>query len=133
MKSRRSSPLPAPSPSHLIRNRGARVRNTQPSSGCYYSNMKSIFFPRFGGVLLPALLLAMCAISPIRAAAQVSPNEILNPKLKALEKQYFSQLKTINQEISRTHFPFPFYLSRFVGLNPAKQAEADSRGLEFVH
>lgn len=95
--------------------------------------MKSIFFPRFGGVLLPALLLAVCAVGPMRAAAQVSPNEILNPKLKALEKQYFSQLKAINQEISRTHFPFPFYLSRFVGLDPAKQAEADSRGLEFVH
>jgi len=30
------------------------------------------------------------------------------------------------------HFPFPFYLSRYVGIEPAKQAETDSRGLEFV-
>ncbi len=66
------------------------------------------------------------------ASAQVSPAEILNPDLKALEQSYFPQLKSINQEIARTKFPFPFYLSRYVGLDPAKQAETDSRGLEFV-
>ena len=65
-------------------------------------------------------------------SAQVNPAEILNPDLKALEESYFQQLKTLNQTIARTKFPFPFYLSRFVGLNPAQQAEADSRGLEFV-
>jgi hypothetical protein len=65
------------------------------------------------------------------ASAQVSPHEILDPQLKALESQYFSQLKTINQEIARAHFPFPFYLSRAVGLDPSQQVEADTRGLEF--
>jgi hypothetical protein len=64
-------------------------------------------------------------------SAQVSPNEILNPQLKTLEKQYFTQLKTINQEIAKTNFPFPFYLSRVVGLDPSQQVEADTRGLEF--
>jgi len=66
------------------------------------------------------------------ASAQVSPAEILNPDLKALEQSYFQQLKTLNQSIAKTKFPFPFYLSRFVGLDPAQQVEADSRGLEFV-
>ena len=75
------------------------------------------------------LLLAVCAIP---AAAQVSPNEILNPDLKALEQTYFQQLIGINQSIAKIKFPFPFYLSRYVGLDPAKQVEADSRGLEFV-
>jgi hypothetical protein len=65
-------------------------------------------------------------------SAQVTPTEILNPDLKALEESYFQQLKALNQTIARTKFPFPFYLSRFVGLDPAQQAEADSRGLEFV-
>ncbi len=51
--------------------------------------------------------------------------------MKALEKQYFPQLKTINQEIAKTNFPFPFYLSRVVGLDPSQQVEADTRGLEF--
>ena len=67
------------------------------------------------------------------AAAQVSPNEVLDPALRALETQYFSQLKTAHQAVARVHFPFPFNLSRFVGLEPAQQVEADTRGLEFVH
>ena len=79
--------------------------------------------------LAMALSLAFCWIP---ASAQVSPNEILNPDLKALEQTYFQQLIGINQSIAKTKFPFPFYLSRYVGLDPAKQAEADSRGLEFV-
>jgi hypothetical protein len=66
------------------------------------------------------------------ASAQVSPSEILNPDLKALEESYFQQLRTLNQSIAKTKFPFPFYLSRFVGLDPARQGQADSRGLEFV-
>ena len=66
------------------------------------------------------------------ASAQVSPAEVLNPDLKALEETYFPQLKSVNQEIAKTKFPFSFYLSRYVGLDPARQAETDSRGLEFV-
>lgn len=66
------------------------------------------------------------------AHAQVSPAEVLNPDLKALEEFYFPQLKALNQSIARTKFPFPFYLSRYVGLDPVDQGEADSRGLEFV-
>jgi len=81
--------------------------------------------------LFLAIALAMSFSAP-RASAQVSPSEILNPDLKALEETYFQQLKTLNQSISKTKFPFPFYLSRFVGLDSAQQAEADSRGLEFV-
>ncbi len=64
--------------------------------------------------------------------AQISPNEIRDPDLRALERQYFQELKTLNQSIAHMHFPFAFYLSRYVGLEPSKQAEADSRGLEFV-
>jgi hypothetical protein len=80
-------------------------------------------------MLFLGIALVLC-VRPARA--QVSPEEILNPDLKALEQTYFQQLKSINQAIAKTKFPFPFYLSRFVGLDPAKQAEADSRGLEFV-
>jgi cell division septation protein DedD len=77
-------------------------------------------------------LVLLLAVSAIPVVAQVSPHEILNPDLKALEQNYFQQLIGINQSISKIKFPFPFYLSRYVGLDPAKQAEADSRGLEFV-
>ncbi len=85
----------------------------------------------FHGLVFIVAATAFLASAPL-VFAQVSPNEILDPDLKALEKQYFSQLKSLNQSIARMHFPFPFYLSRYVGIEPAKQAETDSRGLEFV-
>jgi hypothetical protein len=83
-------------------------------------------------ILLFIVTTAVLLASAPLVSAQVSPNEILDPDLKALEKQYFSQLKSLNQAIAKMHFPFPFYLSRYVGIEPAKQAETDSRGLEFV-
>jgi hypothetical protein len=89
----------------------------------------SFRFSRRTLFLAIGLAMSFCAQS---SSGQVSPAEILNPDLKALEETYFQQLKTLNQSIARTKFPFPFYLSRFVGLDPAQQAEADSRGLEFV-
>src|SRR5246127_1611384 len=82
-------------------------------------------------VLRCVLAAGLTVVSACAGFAQVSPNEILNPQLKALETQYFPQLKTINQQITKAHFPFPFYLSRVVGLDPSQQVEADTRGLEF--
>jgi hypothetical protein len=81
--------------------------------------------------ILPALALLL-VLGRMPASAQVSPSEVLNPDLKALEQTYFQQLIGINQSIAKFKLPFPFYLSRYVGLDPAQQAEADSRGLEFV-
>src|SRR5258708_37544352 len=90
--------------------------------------MADNLWPRF---LISAFGLAI-AFSGQSASAQVSPAEILNPDLKALEETYFPQLKALNQSIAKTKFPFTFYLSRFVGIYLAKHAEADSRGLEVV-
>jgi hypothetical protein len=83
--------------------------------------------------LLTAAMAAFCLLSAAAPAlAQVNPAEVLNPDLKAAETQYFPQLKQLSQSIAKIKFPFSFYLSRYVGLDPAKQGEADSRGLEFV-
>ncbi len=64
--------------------------------------------------------------------AQVSPAEVLDPQLKAAEETYLPQLETLNRTIAAAKFPFPFFLSRYVGLDPQKQIDADTRGLEFV-
>jgi hypothetical protein len=64
--------------------------------------------------------------------AQVSPAEILNPKLKTAERIYLLQLEKLNQAIGATDFPFTFYLSRYVGLDPKQRVETDTRGIEFV-
>jgi len=65
--------------------------------------------------------------------AQVSPAEIANPRLKALEQKYLSQMVALNRAIGGTKFPFPFQLSRYAGLSAGEQAVADTRGLEFVN
>lgn len=64
--------------------------------------------------------------------AQVSPVEILNPRLKALEKAHLSELTAMNREIASLRFPYKLVLSRYVGLDPKDQIGADARGLEFV-
>jgi len=92
---------------------------------------KKVLLGSWRRLLLPTLGM-LIAFSAPSASAQVSPAEILNPDLKALEETYFPQLKALNQSIARLKFPFPFYLSRYVGVDPAQQAESDSRGLEFV-
>ena len=94
--------------------------------------MKLVPLCRFCSCKLFLAIGLAVAFSASPAFSQVSPSEILNPDLKALEESYFQQLKSINQSIAKTKFPFPLYLSRYVGLDPARQAEADSRGLEFV-
>ena len=88
-------------------------------------------FSRFLGRLTIAATIG-ASIFVVQAVAQVSPNEILNLDLKALEDAHFQQLIALNHSIAQLKFPYSFYLSRYVGLDPAQQAEADSRGLEFV-
>src|SRR5215467_13160435 len=131
-KSGPSSLSPAPLRSRLTSLPVDRDRNTLLNRRNLVHAMRSTSLGEFHSkttLLAIGLLLAFCARP---ASSQVSPNEILNPDLKALEQTYFQQLIGINQSIAKAKFPFPFYLSRYVGLDPAKQAEADSRGLEFV-
>jgi hypothetical protein len=86
---------------------------------------------RFFAHATPALAIFLLAASS--ALAQVSPAEIVNPKLKAAEQEYLPQLRTLQHEIGETQFPLPFILTRYVGLDPGRQASLDTRGIEFVY
>ena len=44
--------------------------------------------------------------------AQVSPDEVRGPQLKALEKTYLAQMVALNREIAAMKFPFLFVPSR---------------------
>jgi hypothetical protein len=65
--------------------------------------------------------------------AQVSPAEVLNPRLKALEQTHLSKLIAINQTVPLLTYPFPFSLNRYVGSDPKSPTGVDGRGLEFVN
>jgi hypothetical protein len=77
--------------------------------------------------------LAVILLAVGSAFAQVSPGEIANPKLKAAEQEYLPQLRSLQHSINDTKFPLPFILTRYVGLDPARQASLDTRGIEFVY
>jgi hypothetical protein len=79
-----------------------------------------------------AILSASLLIAPSPAPCQVSPAEITNPQLKALEEANLDKLMELNGEISARKFPLQFQLRRFVGHDSGNQHAADSRGLEFV-
>jgi len=68
-----------------------------------------------------------------RADAQVSPAEITNPRLKAAEGGYFSQIMALYRAVPGIHTSLPFELSRYVGLDPKQEVGTDSRGIEFVN
>jgi hypothetical protein len=68
-----------------------------------------------------------------RSFAQVSPAEILNPRLKALEQTHLGKLIAINQTVPLLTYPFPFSLNRYVGSDPKSPTGVDGRGLEFVN
>jgi len=82
-----------------------------------------------GAIIIGSVLLGGLAS---QISAQVSPSEILNPRLKAAQSAYFPQIKALYNEINKAHFPFTFALGRYVGLDPTKQVGSDARGIEFV-
>jgi hypothetical protein len=78
------------------------------------------------------LACAVLFLSASPAFGQVSPAEILNPKLKAVEQKYLPQLESLRRTIDETRFPFPFVLTRYVG-SDSEKGLVDTRGLEFVN
>jgi hypothetical protein len=83
--------------------------------------------------VLTAFFFAALCFWAVPTFAQVSPAEIHNPRLKAAEKNYLSQLVALKRDVARLKFPFAFTLSRYAGLDPKEQVGADERGLEFVN
>ena len=82
--------------------------------------------------LRTACLFLLSAVVGPSISAQVSPAEVTNPQLKALESEYLQKLIALNRQISAEKHPFPFVLSRYVGVDAKSQAGMDTRGLEFV-
>jgi len=75
-----------------------------------------------------ALVLLSAAIS---CAQVVSPNEIKDPELRALQLQYSYDLTEVGKEILSLKFDYPFYLSRKLDLDQVQQQRADQRSLRF--
>lgn len=97
-----------------------------------YQPTRQKFSNRFAHVGAAALVVMSLGIS-LTAFGQVSPKEIVNPRLKSAEQTYFKQLLELKQALDHQKFAYPFHLSRFVGLEIKDQTGSDARGLEFVN
>ena len=83
--------------------------------------------------MLAGVCAAILFFGPAQSSAQISPAEVLNPRLKALEQTHLSKLMAMNRTIGLLTFPFNFSLNRYVGLDSKQQMGVDGRGLEFVN
>ncbi len=73
----------------------------------------------------------MIAGSSPAAAQALTPAEIKNPAMRALQEKYMQQLQAVGAEIQGHIFPYPFYFSRVLDLELAQQERADQRSLRF--
>jgi hypothetical protein len=76
------------------------------------------------------LLAAICLASA--ASAQVlSPPEIRDLKMRDLQLQHMTDLKTVATAISSHSFPYRLYFSRVLDLNEDQQQRKDQRSIRF--
>ncbi len=61
----------------------------------------------------------------------LTPAEIKQPELRALQEKYFPQLQAIATEVQGHVFPYSFYFSRVLDVELSQQAHADQRSLRF--
>ena len=90
---------------------------------------------RAGGLGLVRCVLGLIFLSLIVTSAAlaqvVSPVEIKDPALRALQQQYMDDLGQAGADILSTHFDYPFYLSRKLDLDEARQQVADQASIRF--
>lgn len=70
-------------------------------------------------------------LASLSAAQALTPAEIKQPQLRALQEKYFQQLQAIGAEIQGHVYPFAFYFSRVLDLELVQQERADQRSLRF--
>ena len=61
----------------------------------------------------------------------VTPAEIRDPALRALQEQYINDLKAVGQDIQGLQLKYRFYLNRKLDLDEAPQQQADQRSIRF--
>jgi hypothetical protein len=78
-----------------------------------------------------ALIGLFLLVARVSLAQVVSPAEIKDPALRALQQEYVDDLRLTGQDILATKFDYPFYLSRKLDLDQAQQLRADQHSIRF--
>ena len=78
-----------------------------------------------------SLILLVVALVRLSAAQALTPAEVKEPQMRALQEKYFQQLQAIGAEVQGHIYPYPFYCSRVLDLELAQQQHADQRSIRF--
>ncbi len=81
-----------------------------------------------------AAILSIIAISgaiPAAVAQAVSPVEIQEPDIRALQQHSINDLNAVGQTIAANHFNFPFYFSRKLDIDEKLQKRTDQHSIRF--
>ncbi len=79
-----------------------------------------------------SLVFAALIVFAVECRSQVlSPPEILDPPMSALQQRHFPQLKAAAVEITSHQYPFRFYLSRTLDLTEKQEQQSDQRSIRF--
>jgi hypothetical protein len=84
---------------------------------------------RNGKVVL-AVATLIAAVPQIRSQV-LSPAEIVDPALRALQQKYFQELKAAAVDITAHRYPYKFYLSRTLDVSEKQELETDQRSIRF--
>jgi hypothetical protein len=77
-------------------------------------------------------IIAMITTAGSAAPAQVlTPVEIRDPDMRALQQQYINDLKAVGQDIQGLRLKYHFYLNRKLDLDESQQDHADQRSIRF--
>src|ERR1035437_7872924 len=67
-----------------------------------------------------------------QALGQVlSPDEIADPAMRALQQSHLQELRTIAVALVHHQFPYHFYLSRKLDLSEREEESSDQRAIQF--
>jgi hypothetical protein len=78
------------------------------------------------------VLVGVAVVSAASAGfGQVNPDEIVNPRSRAIEQRYLAKLTSLNRSIGEARFPMSFRLARYIEATSGRAA-LDTNGIEFV-
>ena len=77
------------------------------------------------------ILVSFLVLSVLASGQALTPAEVKNPAMRALQERYFQQLQSAGEEIRAHVFPFPFYCSRVLDLEQSQQERVDQRSIRF--
>jgi hypothetical protein len=85
---------------------------------------------RNGNAVL-AVAIVIAAVPQVRSQV-LSPAEIVDPALRALQQKYLQELKAAAVDITAHQYPYKFYLSRTLDVTEKQELQTDQRSIRFA-